>query len=57
MKDLRKYICNSLGLMRVIHNNAIHDYLINTQVSDHVQDAAVERILKDYNKNVIIEFL
>lgn len=57
MKDLRKYICSSLGLMRVIHNNAIHDYLINTQVADHVQDTAVERILKDYPEDVIIEFL
>lgn len=44
-------------MMRVIDGNAIHDYLINTQVADYVQDIAVERILKDYNKNVIIEFL
>lgn len=57
MINCQKYICKSLGMMRVIDGDAIHDYLINTQVADHVQDAAVERILKDYNKNVIIEFL
>lgn len=57
MRNCQKYICKSLGMMRVIDGDAIHDYLINTQVADHVQDVAVERILKDYNKNVIIEFL
>ena len=57
MINCQKYICKSLGMMRVIDGNAIHDYLINTQVADHVQDTAVERILKDYSKNVIIEFL
>lgn len=57
MINCQKYICKSLGMMRVIDGNAIRNYLINTQVDDHIQDAAVERILKDYNKNVIIEFL
>lgn len=56
MINYQKYICKSLGMMRVVHNNAIHDYLINTQVADHVQDIAVERILKDYPEDVIIEF-
>lgn len=57
MINCQKYICKSLGMMRVIDGIAIRNYLINTQVDDHIQDAAVERILKDYNKNVIIEFL
>ena len=57
MINYQKYICKSLGMMRVTHNNAIHDYLINTQVADHVQDDCVERILKDYPNDAIIEFL
>ncbi len=46
-----------LYTMRIIDGSDTHDYLINGVVADQVQDAAVERILKDYNKNVIIEFL
>ena len=46
-----------LYTMRIIDGSDTHDYLINGVVADHVQDAAVERILRDYNKNVIIEFL
>jgi len=46
-----------LYTMRIIDGSNTHDYLINGFVADHVQDSAVERILKEYNKNVIIEFL
>lgn len=57
MRNYQNYICESLGMMRITHNNAIHDYLINTQVADHVQDACVKRILKAYPSDVIVEFL
>ena len=34
----------------------LDEYIINTQVADHVQDEAVNRILKYYSAEAIIDF-
>lgn len=45
-----------MGELSVFYKNNKIDYLINLEVADHVQDKAVESILKDFPPDVPIEF-
>ena len=45
-----------MGELSILYKGAKLDYLINLEVADHVQDKAVEDILKYFPHDVPIEF-
>ena len=47
---------SKLEYLIVKHNGKTIKYMINTQVAPHVQDAAVENILKHYPQDVELDF-
>ena len=47
---------SKLEYLIVKHNGKTIKYMINTQVAPHVQDAAVENILKYYPQDVELDF-
>ena len=45
-----------MGELSIFYKGAKLDYLINLEVADHVQDKAIEDILKYFPHDVPIEF-
>ena len=45
-----------MGTLRILYNGEWKEYLINTQVDDHVMMKAIEDILKYFPKDAQIEF-
>lgn len=45
-----------MGTLRILYNGEWKEYLINTQVDDHVMMKAIEDILKYFPPDAQIEF-
>ena len=45
-----------MGTLRILYNGEWKEYLINTQVDDHVMMKAIEDILKYFPQDAQIEF-
>tara|TARA_B100000035_G_scaffold259926_1_gene230691 strand:- start:2208 stop:2366 length:159 start_codon:yes stop_codon:yes gene_type:complete len=45
-----------MGKLKILYKGEWKEYLINTEVKDHVMMASIERILKHFPKDAPIEF-